>query len=336
MFIKTNIALLILLPLEIIYANCYAQPSLKFPVDCIEGKDCWVVNYFDIDPAPDSAKDFNCGPRSYDNHKGTDIAIRDWQAMEKGVDVLAAVDGYVLRLRDGVEDKVLTRDQLNTIRNENESCGNGVFIDHGDGWQTIYCHLKKNSIIVKQHQSVKAGQKLGQIGHSGYVEFPHLHIGVTFNDTFIDPYIGLSNQDGCGKTDQSLWADDTLSNYRDVSIYAAGFSDAVPEFDQIKHNAASPESYPIDILVLTFWVSIFGIEKDDQIHMEIRNPEGRIFSERDIIQEKTRARQFLYIGKKNKNSALIKGNYTGVITFSRELPSGQTLKRKISRILSID
>jgi len=87
---------------------------------------------------------------------------------------------------------------------------------------------------------------------------------------------------------------------------------------------------------LTFWVSIFGVEKDDRIHMEIRDPEGRIFSERYITQEKTRARQFLYIGKKNKNSDLIKGQYTGVITFSRELPSGQTLKRKISRILSID
>ena len=91
MMFKTKIfkfSLFILIPL-----SCYAQPQLLFPVDCVEGKDCWVVNYVDVEPMADLVKDFNCGPRSYDNHKGTDIAIRDWVAMEKGVDVFAAADG---------------------------------------------------------------------------------------------------------------------------------------------------------------------------------------------------------------------------------------------------
>ncbi len=80
---KTNISYIILFfctPL-----SCYAQPQLLFPVDCVEGEDCWVVNYVDVDSATNSINDFNCEPRSYDNHKGTDIAIRDWQSMEAGV-----------------------------------------------------------------------------------------------------------------------------------------------------------------------------------------------------------------------------------------------------------
>jgi peptidase M23-like protein len=225
---KTNLSKTILFMLVPLY--CCAQPKLEFPVECIEGEDCWVVNYVDVAPETNSVKDFNCGLRSYDDHKGTDIAIRDRQTMEYGVDVLAAADGTVLRIRDGVEDTILSRDQLYIIKKENKSCGNGVFIEHGDGWQTIYCHLKKNSTVVKPNQTVKAGQKLGQVGHSGYVEFPHLHIGVMHNESLIDPYTGLSNQEGCNnsnqkqaeKTSQSLWAEEAHANYSHVSIYVYG------------------------------------------------------------------------------------------------------------------
>ncbi len=311
--------------------------QLTWPIDCRIDQDCWVVNYVDVVPAIKSVRDFSCGPRSYDNHKGTDIAIRDWHAMESGVDVLAAADGKVLRFRDDVEDKVLSRVQLNKLKEENKSCGNGIFVEHANGWNTIYCHLKKNSIVVKSDQTVKAGQKLGQVGHSGYVEFAHLHIGVKHNDILIDPYTGLSNQDGCGELtqEQSLWEEKKYSNYSPVSIYAAGFSNAVPSFEQIKQNASSPDSLSVESPALTFWVSIFGVEKGDQITMEIRDPEKRIFSQKTTVQEKTRARQFLYIGKKNRNGVLEKGNYEGIVFLARRLPNGKTIKQSIKKGLVI-
>lgn len=305
--------------------------QLSFPVACNIDEDCWIVNYVDVEPEPATVKDFTCGPRSYDNHKGTDIAIRDWQAMEQGVDVLAAASGKVMRLRDGVEDKVLSREQLNRLKEENKSCGNGVFIEHDGGWQTIYCHLKKNSIVVKQNQTITARKKIGQVGHSGYVEFPHLHIGIMHNDVLIDPYTGLSNQDGCRNTtqvlNQSLWADKRNISYSPVSIYAAGFSDAVPEFEKIKQDASSQDSLSIDSAALTFWVSIFGVQKNDQIKMEIRDPKDRVFSERIVTQERTRARQFLYIGKKNREGNLIKGRYTGIVNLTRVLSNGELIER---------
>jgi hypothetical protein len=63
-----------------------------------------VVNYLDTDPSPERFADFRCGRRTYDGHDGTDFAVRDAMAMEQGVDVLAAADGTVLRLREGVRD----------------------------------------------------------------------------------------------------------------------------------------------------------------------------------------------------------------------------------------
>jgi murein DD-endopeptidase MepM/ murein hydrolase activator NlpD len=335
MLSKTQLSLIIFFLFNSACLSCYAQPKLEFPIDCIEGKDCWVVNYVDVEPVPNIIRDFACGSRSYDNHKGTDIAIRDWQSMERGVDVLAAADGKVLRLRDGVKDEILSHEQLYKVKEGNKACGNGLFIEHDEGWQTIYCHLKQNSIIVKPGQTVTAGQKLGQVGHSGYVEFPHLHIGVMHDDTLIDPYTGLSNQVGCNKSDQPLWLDNKLSNYNPVSIYASGFSNAVPVFEQIKQDASSPDNLPVDSPALIFWTSIFGVQKNDQIQLKIRDPEDRVFSERKVIQEKTRARQFLYIGKKNKKLILIKGTYTGSVTLIRVLTNGEMIKRSISKELIV-
>lgn len=343
MLTKIEFSLSILVLFHVVCGVCQAQPELTFPIDCIAGEDCWVVNYVDVDPTPNTIKDFSCGPKSYDNHKGTDIAIRDWKTMHAGVDVLAAAGGKVLRFRDGVADKVLSREELNRIKAENKSCGNGLFIEHADGWQTIYCHLKKNSIVVKANQAVSAGQKLGQVGHSGYVEFPHLHIGVMHNESLIDPYTGLSNQEECNnsnqkqaeKISQSLWSEEAHANYSPVSIYASGFSDAVPKFEQIKQDASSPDSLPVDSPALTFWVSIFGVEKGDQIVMEVRDPEGRIFSEKKSVQKKTRARQFLYIGKKNRNRDLIKGKYTGLLTLIRVLVNGEIIKQTVRKELAV-
>jgi hypothetical protein len=315
--------------------SCCAHSQFIFPVDCKEGKDCWVVNYMDVDPVPDSARDFRCGQRSYDNHKGTDIAIRDWKAMLSGVDVLAVADGTVLRLRDGVEDKVLSREQLTTLLEQNRACGNGVVIDHGEGWQTMYCHLKKNSIVVNKNNTVKTGQKIGQVGHSGYVEFPHLHIGVMRNDVWIDPYTGRNNREGCGLAGRSIWSKEVLSDYTPVSIYATGFKDDVPEYEDIKRDVSSPKSLSLDSPALTFWAVIFGIEKNDQIHMEIRDPKGQMFSQRDITQGKTRARQFFYVGRKNRKSALIEGTYTGIITLTRVLTDGEIIKRTVDNELFI-
>ena len=311
-------------------------PELALPIACSPGTDCWVVNYVDIDPAKGSVSDFQCGRRSYDQHKGTDFAIRDWRTMEAGVNVIAAAAGSVIRVRDGETDRQRTRVELEQIQKAGRECGNGVLIGHGDGWQTLYCHMKQGSISVQAGEKVDAGRKLGEVGHSGFVEFPHVHISVLHKKKPIDPFTGLGPGAGCGGTSQPLWRKEIDLHYQPVSIYAAGFADSVPEFDAIKLDASGSARIASDATAITFWVALFGVAREDQIHMEIRGPDGRVVAARDIAQEADRARQFYFVGRRLKGGELRAGTYTGTAELSRVAAQGVPVKRKIQKELKIE
>jgi murein DD-endopeptidase MepM/ murein hydrolase activator NlpD len=69
--------------------------------------------------------------------------------------------------------------------------GKTVFIDHGQGMISMFCHL--SVIGVKTGESVTRGQVLGQVGATGRVTGAHLHWNVSLNDVRVDPaiFIGM-------------------------------------------------------------------------------------------------------------------------------------------------
>lgn len=96
-------------------------------------------------------------------HSGTDIAAPE------GTSVKAAGDGYVV------------------LNGSNYFYGgNMVIIDHGEGLQTIYMHLKKSA--VKEGQYVKKGQVVGYVGKTGRATGPHLHWGASLNSVRFRPH----------------------------------------------------------------------------------------------------------------------------------------------------
>jgi murein DD-endopeptidase MepM/ murein hydrolase activator NlpD len=67
--------------------------------------------------------------------------------------------------------------------------GRTVFIDHGNGLISMYCHLDR--VDVNEGERVAAGQRIGLSGMSGRASGPHLHWSVILNGAMVDPILFL-------------------------------------------------------------------------------------------------------------------------------------------------
>ena len=298
------------------------QPlRLSFPVDCALGESCYIQHYVDRAHGPE-IRDFGCGPLANDGHKGTDIALIDLAAMARGVTVRAAAAGTVRATRDGMPDINAADPDAPDLTNR--SCGNAVIIDHADGWQTRYCHLRQGSIAVRSGDRVDPNQPLALVGLSGRTEFPHLHFTVVQDGAIIDPF-QPNGETTCATTDTALWIDPIP--YRPGGILGAGFNQQVPEFDAIKAGTASQSTLPPEAPAIVLWGYIFGGRQGDIVTLAITGPQGEILN-RTVLLKRTQASLFRASGLRHRQDWPL-GEYTGTITLTR---AGQVIEQRSTQM----
>ena len=299
---------------------------LAFPVACEYGETCWPMNYTDHDRRDGEIKDAACHAQSYDGHKGTDIAISNWQSVLDGVAIIAPAPGTVLGIRNNQSDQFPSEADKARIRAQGRECGNGVRLDHGDGWITQFCHMKKGSVSVDFGDKIETGTPLGHIGMSGITDHPHMHMSLTKDGEVIDPFTGRVTSEPCGlEGARSLWADDTP--YKDFSLYDAGFSVGRPDFKKVARGQ-DPTPPHARSASLVFYMSYFGARQGDKINLSVSRPDGSVFASQDIDQEKTRARQHYFTGKRNTKGRFMTGTWTAKATITRkDTGKTQTLTR---------
>ena len=96
--------------------------------------------------------------------------------MHNGVDLAADTGVAIYATRNGV---------VNTAAYEAGGAGNYVFIDHQDGFQSAYMHM--THYVVYAGQYVYAGQVIGYVGSTGASSGPHLHFGIYYNWSAVNP-----------------------------------------------------------------------------------------------------------------------------------------------------
>lgn len=284
-------------------------PGLSLPLDCDYGRSCVIEDYVDADPGP-GQRDYTCGLKSRDDHRGVDFMLPGFAAMEAGVSVLAAAPGVVAATRDGMEDIPVTAETRARIAGR--ECGNAVRIDHGQGWQTLYCHMKRGSLTVRQGDRVAQGDVLGEVGLSGLTNAPHLHLGVLHEGRIVDPF-NPESRESCGTGGGTLWEVDLP--YHKTGLFTAGFSDAVPDFADVQSGAARRESVgPGSALVL--YGHVFHAEPGDTLRLQAEGPGGEIFRH-EIMLDAPKAQLFRAFGRKAPPGGWPEGAYRGYVRLWR-------------------
>ncbi|MDP4709240.1 MAG: M23 family metallopeptidase [Rickettsiaceae bacterium] len=308
--------------------NVLATSLLQFPLKCKLGEDCWIANlprhYFE-----EKQLDFRCGPNTYNGHKGTDIALRDLQQMQKGVKVVAPISGVVQAKRNDIDD--ISVRHIGRASIKGIECGNGVVLSNDD-IEAQFCHMKKNSIRVSVGDKVKVGQVIGEVGLSGMTEYPHLH--VSFREKLedktreLDPFYG--SQPDCGLPAKSMWQDAIFMNQqaRTGIIYNSGFVFELTNAEQIrsgKYNVIQPET-PQEFIG---FVDMFSVDKGDKVELSIIDPGGEVLIAREHKFGKYQARYFFYIGK-NLRGKKLSGQYSLMIKYTHNTGVVENFIKKIT------
>ncbi len=187
-----SFSLIILLSVFLLPGNTKASPKFRRPVNTYSNN--LFSAYYDNQTGGGKKSHYCHSYDTYNNHRGTDFRVR------VGTNVYAAANGGVF----------YRYDNCSTYGYFGSDCGGGfgnnVRIDHegnvmdGNGWRTIYAHLKKGTAI--GNASIPCGRRIGKSGSSGNSTGPHLHFEVRkYGYPHNDPFAGTCS----GPTSFWVW-----------------------------------------------------------------------------------------------------------------------------------
>ena len=101
--------------------------------------------------------------------------VLKYERMHSGVDMAAPKGTPIYAAKAG---KV-------TAAKYSSSAGNYVSLNHGDGFSSIYMHMTHSIVSVGQY--VSTGQVIGYVGSTGISTGNHLHFGIAYNGTYVNP-----------------------------------------------------------------------------------------------------------------------------------------------------
>ena len=102
--------------------------------------------------------------------------VYGYQLMHNGIDLACPQGTPIYATRSGT---------VTTASYQAGGAGYYVSINHGDGFASIYMHM--THYVVSAGQSVSAGQLIGYVGSTGVSTGPHLHFGVSYAGTYVNP-----------------------------------------------------------------------------------------------------------------------------------------------------
>lgn len=305
-------------------------PRLGLPVACAYGETCFIQQYVDTDPGR-GHQDHMCGTATYDGHKGTDFRVRIADAQE-GVPVLAAAAGAVQAVRDGEPDRIVRTDEDRRALSGRE-CGNGVLLDHGGGWQTQYCHLRRGSVTVSPGDRIAAGTQIGLVGYSGDAAFAHVHLVVRRDGRTIDPFTARMPDGACSSKPgaEGLWdaGTATLLDHPGDRIAGLGFARTPLSSDALETLPPADPARVAGWPSLVGWLWIVNGRKGDRLRLAFHGPTESLRVRREIVLDRNRAQYIQSLGKKRPAAGWPAGPYRIRATVLR---NGRILHRRETSI----
>ena len=259
------------------------KTTLSWPLKPKTGlDDCsyYIVSaHVDHNATSGTFTDYTCGTKTYDGHRGTDIAIFPfpfYKLDHDEVEVIAAAPGTIIDKVDGNFDKNCGSNNLQA---------NYLVIQHADGSRVLYFHMKKNSLTAKTiGQSVVEGEYLGVVGSSGNSSGPHLHFEVWSGSTvstYIDPYAGTCNL----LNNTSWWVDQKPYTETAVVKASVNTTDVVVPACPATETTNETECFSIPFQgaglpagFAKFYVFLRNETQGLTANLNILNPDGSVFT----------------------------------------------------------